>query len=826
RALTGWDFSSFLQIKESLALLYIQASLHDEALRHYDELEATFTTISDAQQDALQELPELDAMDSIFSTTPFDINMTTIRMNIAVNAASPLYIRLYLFCRQVAILHTMHKHESVAKRSLVFLPQFMQLLQQLEIPPALPLQWAIGAALAVFVSCEDELQQFKSTNPTPEPGSLSLVLADLLYLARRVWRKLPPIATRNPSKHWYFACLELESLHEITYWASVNYANAGRHRMAAYLGSQCAQYSKTPSNLLLKQVEQVELDQWWDLFEVATLALYQAYIADGQFDNAANLCLHWLQLEPLMLRISPKNLNIHQLWIDSLKQCSTLDSHWNSNVIEVLSTSKVTMPNVFLRIKNCLLGSLHLDRLQLSFKRLDGVADLATISQDNGKTLHPSDITPALVVVQREDIHLAGSTLSDIPFTIQPNLFTPGDYYCQSLLCQMANQSFHIDLHDEKMMQFHEIPQYQSTLTMNLMPSLKIFPARTKTCWTIHIDPSEDIVLDGKLTLETSNALEFVASNTLLLQGGVSKVLTCQTFEPRKLIVELPRLSEPVDVMVHISTNDPGSAIVESTLSYSYTRSSEEFVYPSTKQVSQTLHVGSMLLFNEDEIICKSIEDKLFIQVPLRCNALLPITLEPSSSELWFDSINLFQAQHSSVQVLFNPMSAIESTNLQINGAFNASFSLCIKWASISTAHQLTYRVFYSMNDSSQESMDVPISINAPILPTLPQWTLQLKSLTNQIVYLGSTVRFQLELIPTQNNEEAPIWITLHPKCTSDWISHGKASYLLSSPYNTTIVLLPLRYGVCKYPHFDIRMGHKDGQTIHISESSHQLIVM
>jgi hypothetical protein len=212
-------------------------------------------------------------------------------MNIAVNAASAVHVRIYLFCRQVAILYLLDAYVDVCHRGLVFIPQIVEMLDFLHLPPQIqPSQWAVGAALALCVSCEHE-----SRYVVPTPAALSTALGDLLYLARRHAKKTLKLPVISLSSLWYPHVSE-SALHEITHLASIHFGRAGRVRMASYLATQ-VESQPTSTLPMLAQLHQYEKDQWWLLMHETMVRLLKAELSDSHAQDAVDIAVHWLRLD-------------------------------------------------------------------------------------------------------------------------------------------------------------------------------------------------------------------------------------------------------------------------------------------------------------------------------------------------------------------------------------------------------------------------------------------------------------------------------------------------------------------------------------------------
>ncbi|EQC41077.1 hypothetical protein SDRG_02130 [Saprolegnia diclina VS20] len=818
RSLSGWDFSSFFQVKESLALLYSQTSLYDDALRHYDELEAIFMTLDHT---ALNDLPVLEASDAIFSSSPFEIDLVVVRMSIAVNAASPLHVRLYLFCRQVAILYQRHDYVAVCARSLLFLPQFLLLLQLTKsLPPTLPLQWAIGAAVALAVSCESEFEQYQVSRPKADQAQMTLIaapLGELLYFARRACKRLPPTSP-TPGRHWYTLCLQPEALHQVTYWASVHYATAGRLRFAAFLSAECARYDVASAtsidraaSLYLKHVHQLQLDQWGDALEASIAAIVDVYRSNKDAAAAATMCLHWLQLEPSIDRLRKESdKGLHTLWLDTLAPVTTVPLH---DLLHVLPTASIALPTMVLRIRNRLLRPLPLEKIAVVFR-------LANKEPTADEATHLSFVLPS------ETFVLAGNAVTSVTLHSDGSPLTPGPYVASLMTCSMANQLLSLDL--DTPLIFDVLPLYASSLVLSAEAAPLLTPQMT-VGWTLRVELNDDVLESGSLALFVQSTEK--DPTTIPLDGHVLRYdgddaaipVEGQRAATGKLTLALPRSTRSFAIAIAVCLSPQDSqATLCAELSYTYAHHSDStLVYMSSTAIDHAFAVRHAMQLRA-EMACVPRSHQLFLHVPLVCNDVAPIEVDPSASALIVSTdggneLNVLSESLPWIEVAFNPLRQMERhLRLRPGSPFSLSFVLRVEWARIPPHTSAAVRVAYVLHGQSS-SLDFPVDLvgaAAVHRPSQPRATVRVSCLNErEWLVQGKVVEFQVD-VPSSDETR---FVRL---ASNAWACAGKASQLITPETTTTLrfKLLPLRVGSVLAPTFELVRA--DGSLVDIDEAA------
>ncbi|CAK4628819.1 hypothetical protein LEN26_007291 [Aphanomyces euteiches] len=840
RTMDGWDFSSFLQVKESLALLYIQATLFDDAIRHYDELEAIYTSLDSAPDDQTKRLVNDDP---IFMSSPFDLDMTSVRMNIAVNSASPVYIRLYLFCRQVAISYLMDAHVDVCTRALAFIPQMRAMLQQQHpLDVALPLQWAVGAALALCVSCEHECGE------APSPA-LAKYFGDLLYLARQNCKKLLSLPRQKSSQmSWYHTFQSNEVLDELTSLASLQYAKAGRVRFAAFLGGQCAAHARTHGNrdtpvaqLLLAQMQQYEKDQWWELMHATLLELLSTELAAGHVLEVIDLALHWMHLDAAK-HTSSKVLSI---WLDALKiaavQNEVVHVIWTHLFESSIQATEVSSTSVQLQltVKNTLAVDIPVEYIGVEFDKtlaksssFDECLSLDSVLAAEGKKLLRSSTSETMDAIDdfttylSEDHEMTKSapplersttlttTLASCvfrgrctsTFTLaidavdKESLLPTGPYICRRIVCRLGAFEFSLPL--EEPATFVVAPPCLSSLDLEVECPPLILPGTSEPLVVV-LDPRRDTFLGGQMLIKCHGA-------------GVK--LTCppnidckRTDDDESFTVQLAPASKLFrQVFTIVSTTIQGSIDIDVAVAYAFT----DGKHPSqraTKRLAVSCVVAPLV---QVTTTTKQVAPTLCsIQLDVRCNDRMGIVIHPASYELWVvdkEGMNLLDSEkhHPNLKVVANPNKQLTPMRILPSGTIHAAFLVNVDSAYDRDTTDLKWRFSYSslVDETTLVFHDVMFPFTLSAVPPQDQFQLVVEldvpatSKVHQRDWVHITVN---TTCPAKPVDITPYWICLDDRSQQHWLCAGLATQVLCP--KVRFKLLPRHIGRLPHPSFAIR---------------------
>jgi hypothetical protein len=212
RLMPGWNYCQFFIMKESLAFTYELMSLCEEALLHYDELEAGFfQTLSEQALPWFKKFGGTEPLDD--SADVLDFNRKSYREAIYQNSTTIFDFRIYLFSKQCHLLRKLGHPLQFMTRAHSFIASFSQTLSEYRVSliPFFKESWIYSACISI-VQAGDELmaRNEQSLVVTKQYESLK---ANLLHLARiqldklgRIYEKLNrpvhPWATELNQEDW------------------------------------------------------------------------------------------------------------------------------------------------------------------------------------------------------------------------------------------------------------------------------------------------------------------------------------------------------------------------------------------------------------------------------------------------------------------------------------------------------------------------------------------------------------------------------------------------------------------------------------------------
>ncbi|KAJ2609258.1 hypothetical protein H4S08_004127 [Coemansia sp. RSA 1365] len=129
RMLPGWNYCKFFVFKEGLVNLYRVMGLKDEALAQYDELEAAYLQLLNAQQLSwFSTFGGNEAGDDF--TDLLDLTKKPYRQRMVENSITMFDFRIYLFGQQSQLLIDMGKYEEFVERAQRFVTTFAKHMRE------------------------------------------------------------------------------------------------------------------------------------------------------------------------------------------------------------------------------------------------------------------------------------------------------------------------------------------------------------------------------------------------------------------------------------------------------------------------------------------------------------------------------------------------------------------------------------------------------------------------------------------------------------------------------------------------------------------------
>ncbi|KAJ1720691.1 hypothetical protein LPJ53_004706 [Coemansia erecta] len=155
RLLPGWNYCRFFVVKERLIALHRLMGLRGEALAQYDELEAVFFQLLDAQRLAWFAAFGGRERGDDFS----DLLATRKKPYAALMAANEITLfdfRMYLFGRQCQLLAADARYDELAARAQRFVPALAAAMREpgTALPPAFVAAWTYSTCQNIVEICE------------------------------------------------------------------------------------------------------------------------------------------------------------------------------------------------------------------------------------------------------------------------------------------------------------------------------------------------------------------------------------------------------------------------------------------------------------------------------------------------------------------------------------------------------------------------------------------------------------------------------------------------------------------------------------------------
>ncbi|KAF9979567.1 hypothetical protein BGZ65_006365, partial [Modicella reniformis] len=185
RQMPGWNYCTFFILKEGLTNAYEMLNLHEEALRQYDELEASFFQI--LRDNALTWYGKFGGMqEGDDDANLLDLNRKPYRDLIIQNTISVFDFRTYLFGRQCNLLFRLRRPTEICQRAQLFISSFARTVREhvMNLTENFLESWIYSACMCIVNECEETISLL---NDDPHRGQVLLdgAKAELLLLARQ-----------------------------------------------------------------------------------------------------------------------------------------------------------------------------------------------------------------------------------------------------------------------------------------------------------------------------------------------------------------------------------------------------------------------------------------------------------------------------------------------------------------------------------------------------------------------------------------------------------------------------------------------------------------
>ncbi|KAL1918276.1 uncharacterized protein VTP21DRAFT_2936 [Calcarisporiella thermophila] len=184
RQMPGWNYCTFFMFKEGLSHVFETMGLYDEALRQYDELEASFFQV--LRDKALAWFGHFGGMDEgDDSADLLDFRKKTYRDLIMQNAISLFDFRCYLFARQCHMLAKLNHPVEICQRAQIFILSMSLALRdnKQSLGKYFIESWIFSSCMNVVNECEQMMQMYANEPAVVIPYNAAK--SELLFAARR-----------------------------------------------------------------------------------------------------------------------------------------------------------------------------------------------------------------------------------------------------------------------------------------------------------------------------------------------------------------------------------------------------------------------------------------------------------------------------------------------------------------------------------------------------------------------------------------------------------------------------------------------------------------
>eukprot|EP00899_Mesostigma_viride_P024193 jgi/Mesvir1/4959/Mv11451-RA.1 len=188
RLMPGWDFCRFFLVKESFAFLFEAATLYDDALREYDELEMVFTESSSAGLFAASGFGSLEDGDTKLALLEYF--KKPIRQAIARKSVVEADCRQYFFARQAVLLMALDQPLEVVERGITLIRTLGHgfRLRMAGSMDGTVEGWVLSACLSLGALAGEHLQALEASSrgrKEQERAHMHRLLGDIYAFARQ-----------------------------------------------------------------------------------------------------------------------------------------------------------------------------------------------------------------------------------------------------------------------------------------------------------------------------------------------------------------------------------------------------------------------------------------------------------------------------------------------------------------------------------------------------------------------------------------------------------------------------------------------------------------
>nr|KAJ3421268.1 hypothetical protein HK105_004073 [Polyrhizophydium stewartii] len=183
RLMPGWNYCQYFILKETLAFTYELVRFFDEALLHYDELEATFfQTLVEQGAPWFHKFGGVEPGDDCSDVLNSD--RKPYRSMIIQNTITIFDFREYLFSRQCRLIFLLGSPADVCQRTKMFVVSLSKMLREysVSLAPHFRESWSYSLCMRIVRECDAVFRMLSM--PTSAMQVYEALRAELLQIAR------------------------------------------------------------------------------------------------------------------------------------------------------------------------------------------------------------------------------------------------------------------------------------------------------------------------------------------------------------------------------------------------------------------------------------------------------------------------------------------------------------------------------------------------------------------------------------------------------------------------------------------------------------------
>ncbi|KAF9364317.1 hypothetical protein BGX34_001903 [Mortierella sp. NVP85] len=606
RQMPGWNYCTFFILKEGLTNAFEMMNLHEEALRQYDELEASFFQI--LRDNALTWYGKFGGMqEGDDEANPLDLDRKPYRDLIMQNTISVFDFRTYLFGRQCKLLFRLRRPIEICERARGFVPSFARTVREhvSNLTENFLESWIYSACMSIVDECEEV---FPFTNDDPHRNQMLLdgAKAELLLLARQQLDKLGIQYNRLPN--------------ELPFVMSLSY-----HDTNALINDEVER--KPMSKTLLDAVSSDESKKYAEAARILESITWQY----GQY--------RWTVLENELAIKYSKCLKELGDTVKYVEACLTLlrnmddlteeDKLYYSDELFTTATSKE------------LRQEIHHEFSPMLTVKVVSVVDILQDDDGSYVDIMIDNKLPKEIGFSKLSVRMVSGEVDELWFHIRHGVIQPGKntfrvtcetsasgtYVLEKVHLRIGRLVFLYDFLQENRKRIFRVESHPQALKATIAPPQERELGQTST-FVVHVSSGRNTVTEASLSLfPASDGINLLSVPTLTYskeatnadgESAVTDELTLENYEA----ITLPAFGPNETLAITVPYEN------EMNLSEHHVKLAVHYLTPNSKRHAYTLTTGVDTLLPlqiSHSIIWR--DDCLNLKVDMTCTSFIPVRI-------------------------------------------------------------------------------------------------------------------------------------------------------------------------------------------------------